>query len=293
MRNIFIIELKKALGKNPWFWGSLAAGVLFASLSALQGYVIFSNTLSEALELWNIEDVGYSSVGCYALWLPIRTSEIAAGVFFLVWPLIVALPYAWAWNEERTCGLEAQAAVRAGRKYTLAAKLLATWVTGSLCITVPYLINLVTCACFAPAMPLLASDLIYHAVGPDALFSSLLFMHPLGFCILWTCLAGCIAGLWAVAVSSVAVAMESFSKAYVGSYLFLIVLSFVGGKLRLSVGEAIGKNVVRSALLGMDVMHALAVRSLPHVAAAFILLFIALLLFIGLSLWVFIRRDYL
>ncbi len=287
------VELKKALLGNPWFWGAVGLGSILALFSAAQSFVVFQNTLELAQKYWNQSDALYSAVSCFAFWMPTRPHEFAPGIFIMVWPLLAAAPYAWSWCSERSSGVLAQACARVSRSAYYAAKALAGFVAGALAIVLPLILNLVVCACFAPAAPVWVSDLLYVGVDDAAPLSSLFYNNPLAFCLVWTLVAGAVAGLWATAVGALSMVVRNFLETFVVSYLLLHVLAFVGSQLWMLPLVGSQWELAHSALLTFDVFSVVGVRSDLDAGPALIIVVASLLLFSFMLPSLLLRRDVL
>lgn len=274
-------ELRKALWTNPWFWISIGIGCTLALLAALRDSVIFQNTLDLAREYWDVSDSLYSATSCFSFWMLIDSSELARGIFRMVWPLLASLPYAWSWQAESKSGFLDQQYARTDRRTCLAAKLLATFISGASAIALPALINLISCACFAPASPVWVSDVLYLGVTSDAPLSALFYTAPLVFCLVWTFVVGCAAGLWATAVASFSLFMGSFLQAAVASYLILHVLSFLGSQAHTILSGILSDEALRSSLVSLDTFRIVFVISAPGQLQYLLLAFIVLVAFSG------------
>lgn len=229
-------ELRKALGANPWFWLPLAAGCALAVGSAVYCHTIFQNTLETALAY----NKNYSVLSCFAFWMPVYNYGVFTGVFTLIWPLLTAAPYAWSWGAERRRGVLQQEALRTNRRTCYHAKAVAAFLSGALVVLVPYLLNLIICACYAPAAPVWASDQGYVAIFQDSPLSSLFYNHPLVYCLVWSVVAGVIAGLWSATVLSLTLLIERPAEAITGSYVVLYLLVFVSAQVRMTIVGTVG-----------------------------------------------------
>lgn len=287
------LEMGKALGKNPWFWSSLAVGCSVALFSAFQDSVIFQGTLDYALRHWDEVDSLYSAASCFAFWMPLDTYELGPGVFSMAWPLLAVIPYAWSWCAEHRGGMLAQQCARAGRGQCVWAKLLATFVSGGLAVGVPYLVNLVACACFAPATPVWVSDILYLGVTSSAPLSSLFYTSPLVFCLVWTLVAAVVAGLWAMLVSALSALAGVFLQVAVSSYLLCHLAAYVGSQLSSLVLTFSGRAGTPSALISLDLFSIVGVRSVEGATEALILTVLLLLVSCCLVSSVQMRRDVL
>lgn len=289
--SILVTELRKALGRNLWFWVSLGVGLALALHAAWESSVVFANTLEQAREYWDVSDVLYSAASCFSFWMLINPFQSSPGIFIMVWPLLAAIPYAWSWRSEERGGVLGQSYARAGRTPCLAAKALAVFVSGALAVGVPVAANLIACACFAPASPVWISDVLYVGVDRFTVLSSLFYNNPLAFSVVWTLVVSLLAGLWAMAVSGLCAVVGNFLETLVVSYLFLHVLAFVGEQLRTLLEGFVSSDVLGSALVSLDTLFVPAVRSLPG-EGAFLLVVLGVLLLVSVLFPVLLRnRD--
>lgn len=256
-------ELKKAIWSNPWFWVAQSIGCGLALFAACHDKVIFDNTLAYAVEHWNEVDSLYSAASCFAFWMPLRSSELAPGVFLMIWPLLTAIPYAWSWCSERQSGMLAQLFLRAPRQCCVGAKAVACMASGALSVALPFMVNLAVCACFAPASPVWVSDILYIGVSEDAPLSSLFYTLPFVFCIAWTCVASVIAGLWGATVLAVSALLDNYVQSVFASYLVLHIAAYVGGQAGWLLVESFPFLSDVSALLSANLFEVVSVNSAP------------------------------
>lgn len=252
------MELRKAFGRNPWFWIALAFGVFLAVWTAIVRSELFFSTLEMAIVDWQRKEVGYSTVGAYALWMPLDNMDLPSGIFFMVWPILAAIPYAWAWTAETRSGLIEQECVRAGRRATVVSKWVAVFLTGFAIIAVPYAVNLLCNLCVEPAMSAWISDGLYARVLEQTPFSSLFYNNPLAFCILWTFVAGALGGLWATVVAALSMVVGSYLPSLVVSYLSLHVLAFIGDQITMYTHAYAQYSY--AAMLSLEVLPTVSVR---------------------------------
>lgn len=267
------VELRKALGCNLWFWGAVLAGMGLAAYAAVYDNSIFQDTLAMTYKFGETLETGYSSSSCFSFWLPIRTYEFAPGIFMMVWPLLVSIPYAWSWSSEQQSGMLDQEFARVRRVPCYLAKTLATYIAGALALGIPFVASLVISACFAPAGPVWVSDMLYTGVWRDAPLSSLFYTDPLAFCILWTLIASSIAGLWACAVAALSMVVGNFLETLIVSYLFLHVIAFTGEQLGFVLRGIFTGLDTYSALYALDLFSVVSVRSLSDSLVALIITF--------------------
>lgn len=197
MRNLYRIELKKAL-VSPFFRLSTLAASLIALGSA--GVAVYHYYYNMSL----IGSFGYEENpwlpvnSLYNLWIAEEAYSVLPYLFYVLLPLFAAFGYAWSYAREGQSGYQRQLLLRAtGRHYVLS-KYLAVFLSGVLNTAIPMLLNLAAVACFVPAVQ---PDLFYNLQyihRYSLLFAELFFSHPLcylGAMLLLTTLFG---GLFAV-----------------------------------------------------------------------------------------------
>ncbi len=232
LRRLIRIELQKALGKNVWLIAVLVVGCALSVAAAYSEFEMCGPTISLALEQWNNKNVSYSSMTCFAGWMSARNASDASRTFFMVWPLLASLPYAWSWVREQERGVVAQQSLRSSLRETYLAHLVATFAAGGVALAAPLLLNFALCATFLPAQTPLILDILYiGGISNWSPLSTLYFTCPLAYVAFWTLLCFVIGGLWASLVMALTCLSDEFVSAYIGSYLLIHVVAFAGSQL--------------------------------------------------------------
>lgn len=252
MNTLLRLELRKALVRNPLFWVAFFLGLGLAITNAVICIPRFEATLEYALAKWDVYDTEYSAATLYTVWMPLYT-ETWSVLFQRTWPLLAALPYAWAWLRDERVGLTEQYACRVGWRKLAASKLTTSFLVGGLTIAIPLVVNLIICACIVPATQPFVTDELSNGMTRGFFFSYLYYAKPLLFCLVWTCVAFVLAGLWASAVMALTVLADSFIPSFVGSYLLLHLLSQLGQTLNMLTLNP--ETDTFNRLLGMDVLE--------------------------------------
>lgn len=177
MRNLYRIELKKAL-VSPFFRLSTLAASLIALGSA--GVAVYHYYYNMSL----IGSFGYEENpwlpvnSLYNLWIAEEAYSVLPYLFYVLLPLFAAFGYAWSYTRERQSGYQRQLLLRVtGRHYVLS-KYLAVFLSGALITAIPMLLNLAAVACFVPAVQ---PDLFYNLQyihRYSLLFAELFFFAP-------------------------------------------------------------------------------------------------------------------
>jgi len=196
MRNMVKVELWKAF-HNPMFYSALIIGCLIAAINIMENYVTVE-TLSEIILAENY--TGYRSpwgFSLFLLWMPVNEISYGKSLFYLVWPILAAMPFGWSYRQERKSGLYIQTVSQIGRRRCFVAKYAAIFVSGGLAVSIPVLFNLLANAMFCPYV---VPDILNLVQISDGYFlSELYFTVPWAYALIWCgvefLLGGAAAGL--------------------------------------------------------------------------------------------------
>jgi len=196
MKNVVKAELWKAL-HNPMFYSALIIGCLITSINFVENCVT-AKTLSEIIlaedHTGSRSPWGFS---LFLLWMPVNEISYGKSLFYLVWPIIAAMPFGWSYHQERKSGLYIQAVSRIGRRGCFVAKYVAVFVSGGLTVSIPVLFNLLTNAMICPYVVPDISNLVQISDG--YFLSELYFSVPWVYALIWCgvefLLGGAAAGL--------------------------------------------------------------------------------------------------
>lgn len=178
-------ELWKAL-HEPMLWAALGIGTLIAGVNVAE--TVFEVRQLTAMTASYIERTGqYASfAGCslFIHWLATNISSYGSRVFFLVWPILAAMPFGWSYCGERKSGLYDQIVSRAGVREYYKAKYIAVFVSGGLAVGLPVLLNLLANALICPAdVPGVQLSLV--AIFDGCFLSALFYAHPWAHSLIW------------------------------------------------------------------------------------------------------------
>lgn len=190
MNKVLGMEMKKAL-KTKGFRIALLAGGL---VSVLQSIWVCINILSINNEeyhstlSWKTTDNGYGwwfESGILEGWLGTEIFSPFNQLFFLILPLLAVMPYGISFYREMNSGYAGQIITRCGRKKYLRAKFTAVFVSGGCAAAAPLLFNLVTAACFFPAI---GSDslALQSSVANGDMWSGLFYEQPVLYALFYT-----------------------------------------------------------------------------------------------------------
>lgn len=183
MKESIRTELWKA-SHNWMFLLSMVIGIVIALLDVGQNaYKIygFNQVVANIPEGYSTSPGGFS---LFIHWIGVNCSNYGCNLFFLVWPVLAALPYGWSYAQERKNGVYYQLAARAGKRTYFFAKVVAVFVTGGLAVSVPVLVDLLANALIMPDMlPSVTGSV--SLITARSFLSELYFTYPWLYALLW------------------------------------------------------------------------------------------------------------
>lgn len=179
------VEVWKAT-HNVYFYLALAAGVALVLCNVYQTY-------GEVAELTRInieaQDMGLpitNFTGCslFIWWIANNGMNFGSRYFYLVWPILAAMPFSWSYAQEARSGCMYQYVTRGGRKRFFAAKYIAVFVSGGVAVSIPVLADLLLNATICPDDSLLFMNMI-TTIENRSFLSTLFYTHPWAHAIIW------------------------------------------------------------------------------------------------------------
>lgn len=200
MKNLLYIELKKALC-NRFFVFSILLGFIFVVMSAYNVVTEFESGFMNMIH--NVEEMGYikykitEGPTLYNSWIGGESSSLGFTLFFTLLPLLAILPYGHSFSEEKRSGYLKTVIPKCGRKNYFSAKILASFISGGLAVTIPLVFSLLLVAMFIPAVNGSPVYDQYFSVTHGNLFSELAHSNPMVFTIVYLCIDFIFSGLFA------------------------------------------------------------------------------------------------
>lgn len=176
-------ELRKAL-KNRMFFLSLLIGVLICILDVIQNadavrrltavLVRSDDTINKACETFSL----------FIRWIAVNGYTFGNNAFYIVWPILAAMPYGWSYFEERKAGVYNQVVTKVGINAYFTAKYIAVFTSGGLAISLPVLFNLLANALICPyCKPNIVTSLT--SVSNGFFLSNLFYSEPWAYSFIW------------------------------------------------------------------------------------------------------------
>ena len=167
---------------NSFFWMAILVGSVIAVLEAILTWSAVWPMIQDILT----RDFGRSFRGLslFYEWMGVVSLRFTSTLYYLVWPVLGALPFGWSFWKEQNEGVVNQEVIRGGRRAYLNTKFTAVFVTGGICVAWPLLLNLMLEAMFLQAS---APNVLHEvsAVSNGHLLSKLYYAHPWIYCLCW------------------------------------------------------------------------------------------------------------
>lgn len=182
MLKLLKTELWKAF-HNWLFYTAILIGTILSLVYAIEIWREVMPRIRQVLEMdpvpWMIKTVNGFALA--ELWMGVSNYTVASTVFYMIWPLLTAMPYSWSYWKEKRDGVADQIMMQCGRKQYFAAKYLAVLISGGAVVFWTYLISFMMDATFLKmSFPSFESSAIHHG----CVLSGMYFTHPYLYCIL-------------------------------------------------------------------------------------------------------------
>lgn len=257
MRDLLSFEFRKMFRCRTLLWAILA-GTAIAFVNVVENYAL-------AQWFYSTQDMfytpGYMALSIFAAWIDGSQETTGETIFFTVFPLLAAMPYACSLQSEKNTGYTNQILTRASRRQYLFAKYVAVFVSGGVAVVTAMILNFMANAWI---LPLCMTDPIVVGGGDGMFLSRLLFSKPMIYVCL--CLVTCF--LWAGTMACIALTAGLFVHRAIVIVLFPFAL-FLGSSFLIksfAAGQVTAGNIDFLGALTKDPMqllHAMTYDSNP------------------------------
>lgn len=188
-------ELRKALN-NRMFLVALMIGCAIAIINVCEN----ANMVQEMTRLLHKGIAAGSTASRSPLgfslfihWIAVEPISLGHSIYFFVWPILAALPYGWAYCQERKSGLYNQYLIRTSKIKCFLSKYIAMFVSGGISVSLPLLLNLLLNALVCPyALP---KAIVPISLVTDGYFmSELYYTYPWVYACIWCAVVFLIGG---------------------------------------------------------------------------------------------------
>lgn len=211
MKKMIRFELSRAFS-TLGFKISILIGVLIA----VSHFLIYA--LPYALQLDEYVQINKPMMfpgWLYYTWLGGNTYNVQSFLYFLILPLLAALPFADSFYSDATGGYIAEISTRTNRSNYFIGKYISVFLSGAVASVFPLLLNFFMCSWVFPAMK---PESAYHGspVISSTTLGELLYSRPMLFLLIHLLMIFVMAGLFAV---------FALSASYYCNYQFLALIS--------------------------------------------------------------------
>lgn len=157
MGQILRIEIGKAV-RTKGFYFALCAGLFIALFQTVwfyqNVYKVNNDELSRLMDpdTADKEQAPWFETGILQGWMGCEIYSPCNQLFYLLFPLLAALPYGAGLYQDWDSGYICQMLTRCGRRRYFSVKMAAAFVSGGTVVLVPLLVNLILTACYLPAV---------------------------------------------------------------------------------------------------------------------------------------------
>lgn len=179
-------ELWKAI-HNRMFFLSLAVGFLISMVDMVQTAVMTRQILEltqRALEKNLPISSNHSGASLFLKWISVGNLSFGGKVFFMLWPILAAMPYGSSLCIDRQSGYENQVITKCGRFVYFQGKYIACFVSGGLAVSLPLILNLLLNALICPASTP-EVQMLGSSIGNGYFLAKLFYTKPWIFCAAW------------------------------------------------------------------------------------------------------------
>lgn len=176
-------EIWKAI-HNKMFVLSLLVGISLALTDVAQNYSTVKDMTQSTLEMLEngLGSGGHTGFSLFVLWMPINGVNLGSLIFYLIWPVLAAIPYGWSYCREKHIGVSNQITARIGKESYYNAKYIAVFVSGGLAVMLPVVVNLLANAMICPyEIP----ELMLTPISNGYFLSALYYTNPCLYALVW------------------------------------------------------------------------------------------------------------
>lgn len=238
------VEMWKAT-HNIYFLIALAVGFVLVLCNVYETYTAVQEITLNCIDAQSVGVPITNFTGCslFVWWIANNGFNFGSTYFYLIWPILAAMPFGWSFAQESRNGCIYQYITRSNRKKYLAAKYVAIFVSGGLAISLPVLADLLINATICPDDSLLFMNAL-TTIENSSFLSALFYTHPWVHSLIWCVIEFFWGGSVAV-LSFVGGAKLRFS---VTAMLIPFVILYVLGVLGVSIIRLTGTSLMLNPL---------------------------------------------
>lgn len=178
MKEIMKNEWKK-VWRSKLFWCALGIGVLLSTIQAFEHIGFVRDVVQQADYKGYQHPCGYETVTLNILWMGVDGFSPVSSAFYLLLPILSAMPMSASVIQEKRNGYMYQTMIRCGEKIYFRAKWKICFLTGGLVISIPLIVNLMIKGMICPMGRVTPLSLSSPLQGNFC--SQLYYIFPLGY----------------------------------------------------------------------------------------------------------------
>ena len=191
MKIVLKNEIKRAF-KEKFFYLALLLGMV----------ITISHIFSWSLKYWNYmanldeyERSFFKPASVFDMWIGGCPVPWQAYTYYILIPLIAAIPYGISLHEDRKSGYMKNMILRSGRKNYYLGKYIANFIAGGLAVVIPLMLNFfINCALFPAYKPEVVG---LGPIGLKSMFYKVFYTHPIVYILIFFLMDFIYAGLYA------------------------------------------------------------------------------------------------
>jgi hypothetical protein len=252
MKRMIWMEMRKMLHSRTLLW-SVLIGAAISFINVVENCSLRQWFFDAQAEFYS---PGYATLSILHNWIDGSQMTVGETIFFVVLPLLAAMPFAWSLQSERNSGYTNQLLTRRSKGTYLTAKYVAVFLSGGIAVGSAMVFNLMANMWILPVCNTLH---VLVGYGDMVFLSKILFSKP------WLYLLLCLVTsfFWSGTLACLGLTASLFLRRTVAAVLFPFAL-FLGGSFLLD-----GKPVSFLGIPGyvevspLQLLHAMTLNSNP------------------------------
>ncbi len=224
MKKCILVELRKALTSKTMIVTCIMVVVL--AVWHAVGVINNNSLFWECLKNGDIEgNPMLTSMSLFCRWLGADVSSFESNVFFFLMPVIVIVPYGWSQVNEMKSRYTINLFNRISRRDYFISKYIATFLSASIVVLLPLLVNVITLSLFIPALKI-ENIYPYGALGQRSMWSEFYYESPFLYLALYILVDVIFAGLIAVLCNAVAFFIKNRITVMLSPFFLMLFIDY-------------------------------------------------------------------
>lgn len=244
MINKIRVEVWKAT-HNAYFHLAFAAGFILVLSNVYETYTTVTELTKNCIEAQKIGVPITNFTGCslFVWWIANNGINFGSTYFYLIWPILAAMPFSWSYAQEARDGCVYQYVTRGSRRSYFIAKYTAVFISGGMAISIPVLADLLLNAMICPDDSLLFMNAL-TTIENSSFLSALFYTHPWIYSIIWCVLEF----LWGGAAAALCFLAGTKLRFSVMAMLIPFSIFYIWGVLGVSIVRITGTSLMLNPL---------------------------------------------